>query len=56
MPSNSKLITNVDTVQVFALHQKTACIKPLIKDKTSACNLVTCIIKVRRAGGRPKSK
>lgn len=33
MPSNSKLITNVDTVQVFALHQKIACITPLIKNK-----------------------
>lgn len=38
-------------VRAFALHKKTACIKPLIKDKTSACNLVTCIIKVRKGLG-----
>lgn len=57
MPNNSKLITNVDTVQAFALHKKTACIKPLINDKTSACKLVTCIIKERKGvGGRPKPK
>lgn len=32
-PRNSKVITDVATVQAFALHQRTACIKPQLKDK-----------------------
>ena len=56
MPSNSGLITNVDTVQAFALHQRTTCIKSLKKISISGCNLVICIIRVRKEkkGLKPK--
>lgn len=53
MPNNSKLIINVDTAQVFALHQRKACIKSLIKDKYKFLQFGNMHYQSKEGGERP---